>query len=111
MIFSEFRGLVERSVPHCFKKFIPKELPFQGGCWALADGLEDLLQEEQLFIKPQIDYLIKDKVVFKDGSVLEHVDIVLLATGYLPDYDIVDIPGVTGKKRQCKVVLLFPFYI
>ena len=88
---------MEQSVPECFAQFIPKELPFQGGCWSLADGLGDLLQTNQLHIKPQIDYVTEDKVVFKDGSVLQNVDIILLATGYLPDYDIVDIPGVTGK--------------
>ena len=35
--------------------------------------------------------------MFEDGTVLDNVDIILFATGYFPDYDIVDIPGITGK--------------
>ena len=50
-----------------------------------------------MHIKPQIDYVTEDKVVFEDGTVLDNVDIILFATGYLPDYDIVDIPGITGE--------------
>ena len=35
--------------------------------------------------------------MFEDGTVLDNVDIILFAAGYFPDYDIVDIPGITGK--------------
>ena len=35
--------------------------------------------------------------MFEDGTVLDNVDIILFATGYFPDYDTVDIPGITGK--------------
>ena len=52
--------------------------------------------------------------MFEDGTVLDNVDIILFATGYFPDYDIVDIPGITGKSStlnqnstNCKRQTLF----
>ena len=96
-LFAEFKKSLEPSIPEVFKKFVPKELPFQGGCWVLADGLSELLEKRELHVKPQIDYVTEDKVVFEDGTVLDNVDIILFSTGYFPDYDIVDIPGITGK--------------
>ena len=96
-LFAEFKKSLEPSIPEVFKKFVPKELPFKGGCWVPADGLGELLEKRELHIKPQINYVTEDKVVFEDGTVLDNVDIILFATGYFPDYDIVDIPGITGK--------------
>ena len=88
---------VEESVPKNFHHMLPKEMPFQGGCWVLVDGFGELLEKRQVQIKPKIDYLTESEVVFEDGTVLDNVDIVLFATGYLPDYDIIDIHGITGK--------------
>ena len=72
-------------------------MPFQGGCCAFVDGFSELLERRQVQIKPQIDYLTENEVVFEDGTVLDNVDIILFATGYLPDYDIIDIHGITGE--------------
>ena len=63
----------------------------------IADGFGDLCEKGRLIIKPQIDYLTENAVIFDDGSILEDVDIILYANGYLPDYDFVDIPGIRGK--------------
>ena len=76
---------------------LPKEMPYQGGCLAVVDGFGELLERRQVQIKPQIDYITEKEVVFKDGNVLDNVDIILFATGYLPDYDIIDIHGISGK--------------
>ena len=87
---------LEESVPKDFCHMLPKEVPFQG-CFAAVDGFGALLEKKQCQIKPKIDYLTESEVVFDDGTVLDNVDIVLFATGYLPDYDIIDIHGITGK--------------
>ena len=104
--FIEFKKSAEQSLPKGFEDTLPEEMPFQGGCCAFVDGFSELLERRQVQIKPQIDYLTENEVVFEDGTVLDNVDIILFATGYLPDYDIIDIHGITGEwKRKFLYIL------
>ena len=98
--FVELKKSAVKSLPKGFEDTLPEEMPFQGGCCALVDGFGELLERRQVQIKPQIDYLTENAVVFEDGSILDNVDIILFATGYLPDYDIIDIHGITGKRTR-----------
>ena len=83
-------------------------MPFQGGCCAFVDGFSELLERRQVQVKPQIDYLTENEVVFEDGTVLDNVDIILFATGYLPDYDIIDIHGITGEwNREFSYIYIY----
>ena len=36
-------------------------------------------------------------VIFKDGSSVPDIDIVFCATGFTPNYDIVELEGIRGK--------------
>ncbi len=36
-------------------------------------------------------------VIFQDGCSILDIDIVLCATGWYPNYDIVDLEGIKGK--------------
>ncbi len=83
-------------MPKSFRHLLPEQPPFLGGCFAVVDGFTELLERRQVQVKPKVDYLTESEVVFEDGSVLDNVDILLFATGYLPDFDIIDIQGITG---------------
>ena len=36
-------------------------------------------------------------VIFKDGTSIPDIDIVLCATGWYPNYDMIDLEGIKGK--------------
>ncbi len=81
-------------MPH--RDLLPTEHIFQGGCFGLSDGFYEHLEAGHIIMKPQIDHLTPVGAVFQDGSCLENLDVIVFATGYYPDYDVIDIQGITG---------------
>ena len=41
-------------------------------------------------------YFTENGCVFEDGSEVDDIDIVILATGFSPNLDIIDVPGIKG---------------
>ncbi len=48
-------------------------------------------------IRQYVTDLTPTGVKLEDGSIIKDIDIAFFATGYTPNYDFVDLPGIKGK--------------
>ena len=67
--------------------------PATDGVLAVCDDLAYRIINAKIKVVPRLAGFTPTGVIFVDGSSLD-VDIVVFATGFLPDYGFVDCPGI-----------------
>ena len=61
--------------------------------------MHSYIQAGKIIGKRGLKQFTETGCVFEDGSEADDIDLVILATGFNPNLDIIDVPGIKGKKE------------
>ena len=64
--------------------------------WPKATLLVCLYQDGKIIGKRGLKQFTETGCVFEDGSEANDIDLVILATGFHPNLDIIDVPAIKG---------------
>jgi len=74
----------------------------------------ELLRRGKIKIKPDIQHIENERVVFNDGTIMEKCEAIVLCTGYTTKFPFIDdpslVPGVQEQRLDLYKRMLHPLY-